>query len=165
MKKSVRLILWIIPIMLLAFCIFTFTHPRLPILPSLSLQLPDSVTIFNTEYIQEGKPSVLIFFSPDCEHCQDETINIIKNIDSLKRVNILFITIDPFDRLKAFYNFYKIANYPNITMGRDISYYFPNHFKELQPPFLVIYDSQKKERIKYSGEIEVKKLIEYVNKL
>src|SRR5579864_2134147 len=111
-----------------------------PHLPFFNLLLSDSITRLNTAMIPEGKPTILLYFSPDCEHCQHETESLLHSMDSLKKIHFYFITTDSFDRMRVFYQHYKIHNYPNITIGRDYRFFFPNHFGSPVPPYLVIYD-------------------------
>ena len=39
---------------------------------------------------------MLMVFSPDCEHCQHETEEIIKNIDQFKKYQIVMATLHAF---------------------------------------------------------------------
>jgi hypothetical protein len=86
-------------------------------------------------------------------------------MDSLKEVNFYFLTIDPFDRLKVFNDYYKIYKYPNIILGRDYEFFFPDHFKGAAPPYLVVYDDRRKERAVFSGQTEATKIIAFINQL
>jgi len=134
-------------------------------LPSFDLLLSDSVTRFNTDQITEGKPIILMYFSPDCEHCQQETEGLLHHMDSLKEVKFIFFTNDPINRLEAFNKYYKIYNYPNIILGQDYRYFFPGHFKGAFPPYLVIYNQYKRERAIFSGEASTIQIISFINNL
>jgi hypothetical protein len=165
MKKIVSLTLWSIPLFLLLYSALMFQRSAQPRMPSFKLLLSDSITIFNTINIPEGRPCVLLFFSPDCEHCQAETESILQNMDSLKNVNFYFVTIEPFGRMKLFNEIYKISRYQNIMLGRDYTFYFPWYFKNAQPPYLVIYDRYKREKGIFSGGTEARSIIAYINQL
>ena len=99
-------------------------------LPDFKLLLPDSATNFYTEQLSAKKSTILISFSPECDHCKQQTKEIIQNIDQLKNVQIVMATTLPFDMMKAFHEEYKIASYKNIIMGRDVLYFFPKVFPE-----------------------------------
>ena len=156
-------ILYIIPIIFLMACLFN--QRKKDDLPSFNLLLLDSTTVFNTKDIPEGKPSIILFFSPDCEHCQAETESILKNMDSLKNVQFYLVSIDPLDRMKAFNGYYKLFRYPNITIGRDYSISFPAYYKGVVPPYSVIYDRHKKLEAVFKGQMNSSQLIAIVNKL
>lgn len=162
MKKFRAILLYLGIIMSSLSC---HSGTDLPVLPSFNLLLSDSATIFNTQSIPEGKPSILLFFSPDCDHCQSETAGIIKNMDSLRDVNFYFLTIDPIERLKVFNEYYDLSKYTNIKTGRDYKYYFPAHFKGASPPYLVIYDAYKRQRAIFSGQTDTWKIIAFLNQM
>jgi len=134
-------------------------------LPSFDLLLSDSTTTLHTADIREGNPIALLFFSPDCEHCQHETETIIHHMDSLKGVRFFFITNDPLDRLKMFDHVYKLNKYSNITLAWDNQFLFPRHFKGAYPPYLVIYDRDRRMRGAFEGGLEANKMIQFVNSL
>jgi hypothetical protein len=134
-------------------------------IPSFDLLLPDSVTHFNTNQIPDGKPIILLYFSPDCDHCQKETDSLLHNIEYLRHVQFYFITNDPIERIKVFNTYYKIYNYPNITLGQDYHFFFIGHFKPSGPPYLLIYDKNKRWRAVFKGEASVSQIVKFINTL
>ena len=131
-------------------------------IPYFDLLLKDSTTLFSTAQIPTGKAIVLIYFSPDCEHCQEQTKNILQKIDSLQNVNFYFITTDPLDRLKMFDKYYKLYNYKNITIGRDIHFSFLKYYKPPGTPYLIVFNHHKNLRAVFDGEIKVSQLIPFM---
>jgi thiol-disulfide isomerase/thioredoxin len=116
------------------------------LLPSFDLLLADSTTHFNTTAIPTGQPFIVIGFSPWCTHCQAETRDIIKHIQQFKDIRIYYVTPYPFDEMKAFYRGFKLAQYPNITMGRDLKDVFLPYFKAPGVPYTAVFDSKKRLR-------------------
>jgi len=158
-----KMLLTIVPICLLVAC-----KPRSgqgELLPSFNILLTDSVPRLNTAVIKEGVPIALLYFSPDCEHCQKETEAILRHMDYLKLAQFYFITNDPFDRLKLFKSYYKLDQYSNITIGIDEQFFLLRHFKGAYPPYLVLYDRQKRKRVAYQGEISVDTIISFIRNL
>ncbi len=49
-------------------------------LPDFKLLLLDSVATLSTGEIPSGNPVVLLFISPNCEHCQKETEKLLTKI-------------------------------------------------------------------------------------
>ncbi len=148
--------------MLLTAC---FSGNKKADIPSFNLLLTDSVTQFNTSQIPNDKPIAFVFFSPDCEHCQQETSDILKHMDSLKDVRFYFVSVDQIERLKVFRAYYQLHRYPNITVGRDYTFTFPIHFQVTRPPCLILFDRHKKEKAVFTGETTASKLIEVMNKV
>lgn len=134
-------------------------------MPSFNLLLSDSVSTLNTKDIPDGRTSVLVFFSPDCEHCQEETADIISKIDSLKNVGLYFITIDPMDRLRVFNGYYKMKKYPNITTAQDYTYAMLKHYSGITPPSSIIYDKHKRLRAVFKGQASARQLIDFIQKM
>ena len=134
-------------------------------LPFFNLLLPDSTTRFNTAMIPEGKTTILLYFSPDCEHCQHETEGILHAMDSLKEIRFYFITTDSLNRMTVFYNFYQLYRYPNITVGQDYTSSFRRRFNSPAQHYLVIYDQHKRQKGVFEGATSVSQIIEFVNKL
>ena len=143
-------------------------QPQLPYmsdqtLPSFNIMEVDSTTIFNTGKLPSGKPIVLMYFSPDCEHCQHETEEILKNMDSLRQVHFVMLTALPFDKMRNFWVYYKLGNYKNITVGRDYEFFFSRHYGSQYVPYLAIYDRNKKLVKVFDGGTKVSTLIQLVN--
>ncbi len=136
-----------------------------PKLPSFDLLLIDSTTVLNTKDIPGGKPIILVYYSPDCEHCQQETEDILKKMDSLKRVQFYFITTDPFDRMKVFKQYYKLDKYNNITLGRDYKSFFPRYYKVLAPPFSNVYNRHKRLVGTFAGQATAGDFIRLLDKI
>ncbi|HVU56044.1 MAG TPA: hypothetical protein VHD83_13360 [Puia sp.] len=133
-------------------------------LPSFDILLPDSSNHFNTAAIQDGVPVALLYFSPDCEHCQKETESILHHINALKQMQFIFVTNDPFDRLKVFESNYSLSQYPNIKLGRDENFFLLRYFKGISPPCLVLYDRHKEKQNVFQGETSIDTIISSINK-
>ena len=128
-------------------------------LPDFKLLLPDSATNFYTEQLSAKKSTILISFSPECDHCKQQTKEIIQNIDQLKNVQIVMATTLPFDMMKAFHEEYKIASYKNITMGRDVLYFFPKYFLNHYLPLIAIYNKKGELLHYFDGGVSTAELI------
>lgn len=143
MKKSVfTLIAICITFSVLAQTDTSQKYFKFPTIPTFNiLKVPDSSS-FTKNDLQKMKPTVLFFFNPDCDHCHQETKNLIKKIDKLKDVQILMISILDFNSIKKFYNEYKMARYPNITMARENTYNLPGFYNIHSIPDVYVYDKQ-----------------------
>jgi len=159
MKRTISFV----AICLLAACKYQKNAGEL--FPSFDILLADSSTHLNTGSVEEGNPLALLYFSPDCEHCQKETEDILQHMDALKQARFFFVTNDPFDRLKVFKGYYKLDQYPNVVLGRDEQFFLLRHFKGILPPYLVLYDRNKRQRAAYQGNVAVDTLISFVNHL
>jgi thiol-disulfide isomerase/thioredoxin len=157
--KKYAIICWL----LLALSCRGKTGGSIGSLPSFDLLLSDGLTHLNTSEIKAGKPVALLYFSPDCEHCQQETTSILHHMDSLRDVQFYFITNDSLDRAKTFRSVFQLDKYSNIILAWDNQFLFPRHFKGAFPPYLVLYDRQLRQLGAFDGEMEVSKLIALIN--
>jgi thiol-disulfide isomerase/thioredoxin/uncharacterized membrane protein YphA (DoxX/SURF4 family) len=114
------------------------------LIPSIPLQLADSTSWLKTDDIPGGKPFIVMGFSPWCIHCQALTVDIKQHMNDFKNVSIYYITPDRFKNMRTFYRFYKLADYPNITMGRDSANTFFHFFNSNKTPLIAIFDAKKR---------------------
>ena len=109
--------------------------------PNIKILLTDSVTVYTKADIPINKTVAFIFFSPDCEHCQLTAKELVKKIDSLQ--NILMIWCGPsylpVADTKAFYEKYQLNQFPNIIMGKEMDYYMPIFYRIEITPYVAIY--------------------------
>jgi Methylamine utilisation protein MauE len=117
------------------------------LLPSFDLLLADSITHFNTADIPKGQPFIVIGFSPFCTHCQAETRSILSHIQQFRNTRIYYVTPFPFDEMKVFYRHYKLSQYPNITMGRDLKDSFLRYFQAPGVPCTIVFDAKKRAKL------------------
>jgi hypothetical protein len=120
------------------------------------------MTTLNTDDIPTGKPLIMIGFSPFCKHCQDETEDILKHMDSLKDSRFLFVTPYPFDQMKTFYLYFKLSQYPNIQMARDSADDFLRYFKADGVPYTLVFDSKKRLKRAIQNQAYASELIQAV---
>ena len=134
-------------------------------LPQFSILLPDSVNYFTKFDLPKGESTIIILFSPDCEHCQHETELIIKNIDKFKGTHIVMTTTLPFDKMKEFYNKYNLKDYPSITVGRDTRHFFGGYFSPAihSVPFIAVYDSKETFKKVFDGGQKIEVLLDALN--
>ena len=64
--------------------------------------------------------------------------------------------------LKKFYDEYKIADYPNIIMGRDPGYFFGSFYKIKSFPAIFVYDKKGNFVKAFDGSIPVRQIAEYL---
>ena len=99
-------------------------------------------------------------FSPDCEHCQKETRDLIANIGLFKKVQIVMASPISYPYIKKFYEEYEIALYPNIIMGRDPGYYLGTFYKIRSFPAIFLYNKKGDFVNSFDGSVPVEKIAE-----
>jgi thiol-disulfide isomerase/thioredoxin len=134
-------------------------YKRFPTVPPLKLLLLDSTSYFTKNDLKKNKPVLIIVFNPDCEHCKHETEEIIKNIDSLKNIQIIMATMMPFDLMKSFYEKYELQRFQNITVGKDVQYTLPSFYQMHFMPYLAMYDKKGNLLDTFEGAMKIEDLI------
>ncbi len=133
----------------------TPVYLRFPTIPQFTVfKAPDS-TAFSRKDLRKKKPVMFMIFSPDCEHCQHETEELLANIKKFKNTQIVMVTYLPYDEMIAFYKNYKIASYPQITMARDTKFFFPVYFKVKNLPSIFLYDKQGDFKKAFEGSVKI----------
>jgi thiol-disulfide isomerase/thioredoxin len=134
-------------------------YKRFPTVPPLKLLLLDSTSYFTKNDLKKNKPVLIIVFNPDCEHCKHETEALIKNIDSLKNIQIIMATIMPFDLMKSFYENYDLQRFQNIIVGKDVQYTLPSFYQMHFMPYLAMYDKKGNLLATFEGAMKIEDLI------
>jgi cytochrome oxidase Cu insertion factor (SCO1/SenC/PrrC family) len=109
--------------------------------PGFKLLLTDSVTYFYKYQLKKNTPTIIIFFNPECEHCQTEAKNISDSIQLLQKVQITFASSAPLGDIKNFANEYGLLAHPNIKVGRDEKYFLSAFYRLRYAPFVAVYDA------------------------
>ena len=109
--------------------------------PDIKLLLTDSSTIFTKNNLPTDKTVAIIFFSPDCEHCQHTAKELVTKMDSLQGMVLVWNgpSYLPLEDTKAFYEKYELYKYPNIIMGKEVAYYMPIFYRIEITPYAAIY--------------------------
>lgn len=146
MKKNILFILFLLFISFTSFA-QEVNEPKPaylknPTLPVINILNKDSV-LFTNEDIPKGNKVAIIYFSPDCSHCQYEAKEIVKNMDSFK--NVFFVWINYHHSLKEINEFsvkYNLSKYSNVIVGKETSYKIAVFYQIEFTPYMAIYNSR-----------------------
>jgi len=133
---------------------------RFPAIPPFSITKVSDSTRFTKDDLSKKKATIIIIFSPDCEHCQHETKELTAHIKLFKKTQIIMASPLEHAHLKKFYEEYKIAEYPNIIMGRDPTYFFGTFYRVHSFPAIFIYDRKGKFITSFEGSVPIEKIAE-----
>lgn len=98
-------------------------------------------------------PVVLIYFSPDCEHCQAFTKDLIKNYPVVANKQVIMVTFQAMDMLKPFVTQYNLNKYLNLKVGTEGTSYVVQHYYQIRSfPYIAIYDKNGNLVKTYEGE-------------
>lgn len=132
---------------------------KYPVIPPISLLQTDS-TVLTKESLKKNQQTMIMYFSPECEHCKHQMEDMIKQMSVLKKYQIVMATYQPMDEIKQFYQTYQVAKYPNIRMGRDTKYMLPPFYRMRSMPYMALYDAKGNLITTFEGNVKIDKLVE-----
>jgi thiol-disulfide isomerase/thioredoxin len=115
---------------------------RFPTIPPFHLLGVDSSHFLTKDDLAKHKLTMVMFFSPDCEHCKHQTEAILADFKKFKDIEIVMATYQPFGEMKEFNTHYHLADYPNIKIGRDEKFFLVPFFQIHNLPYLALYDKK-----------------------
>jgi cytochrome oxidase Cu insertion factor (SCO1/SenC/PrrC family) len=123
-------------------------------------------TYFSATDLPKGKPVIIIYFAPDCEHCQVLMNGLFKKINELKSAELVLVTFKPIEEVAGFEKSYGTKNYPNIKVGTEGTTFFLRYYYRIQnTPFTALYDKNGKGLGAYRVKTDVDDLIRRVKAL
>jgi hypothetical protein len=159
---------------LLAFCLlFAFkagftqqdslpVYERFPTIPPFSImRLPDS-SKFTKADLKKKKATIIMIFSPDCEHCQRATEDLLAHAALFKNVQIVMATPLEYQFITPFYEHYKLAQQHNITVGRDATYMLGTFYQIHNFPSIYLYDKKGNYKEHFIGDVSFEKIATYL---
>lgn len=117
---------------------------------------------FTKANLKAGAATVVIFFDPDCEHCQQQAQWLKTDIAKLKSTNVQFMwvsTADPKPIADFEKRFFTGITTPPIYFAQDKDYNFDNYFGYSEVPNIKVYDSKGKFVKEFKKEVAINELL------
>lgn len=134
-------------------------------LPPFAMSLSNG-QYFNATDLPKGKPVLLIYFAPDCDHCHTLMNEFFRRAAEFKPVEVVMLTFKPLSDVAAFEQSYQTFRYPNIRVGTEGSTYYLRLFYKLQnTPFTALYNRQGKLVCSYRKQTPLNDLLKQVKQL
>jgi len=118
---------------------------------------------FNSSYINSDKSCLIIYFHPECDHCQYEAEQICLNIDQFYNFQIVMISPASRESIEDFANNYHLLEIDNISILIDTLDVFHNAFGPNPLPTSFIYNKERKLVKQFKGEVTTEALLNYLN--
>ena len=116
-------------------------YERFKNLPPFELKGLDGKAI-KRDNLLKNRGTILMFFSPDCNHCLQQMDWMKQVKEELKAYNFVLATYQPLEELKGFYQSFRLDEWKNIYIGRDEKYFLPPYFRIRNLPFIALYDKK-----------------------
>jgi len=99
--------------------------------------------------------SVLIFFQPDCDHCQRETVQIEQNLSAFKDYQLYFISDAAIPQIAEFAQTYKLAGNRSIHFYQTSIADIMRTIGAVQLPTVYVYSENGKLIKTFNGETPI----------
>ena len=117
-------------------------YKRFPTVPPFKIINVGDSSFFQKSDLKKKKATLVMIFSPDCDHCQHATRDLLANAARFKKVQIVMAAYAPFDMVYKFYKDFGIDAQPNITMGIDQGYFLTSFYSIKNFPSVFLYDKK-----------------------
>jgi thiol-disulfide isomerase/thioredoxin len=123
--------------------------PKLNIenIPHFKILTQDSVYVTNAN-LKKNKPVVIIYFAPDCSHCQHLMYEMkpdMKKFEGAQIVMVTFTQVKMLKMLKEFYRDFDLKDHPNFMIGTEFPDYVVQRYYQVQTtPYIAVYDRKGK---------------------
>lgn len=117
---------------------------------------------FESSFINNNTPCLIIYFHPECEHCHYEAEQIRLNIDRFNESQIIMISTASRESLKDFADNYHLLECDNISILIDTSDVFTDTFGPNPFPTTFVYNKNKKLVKHFKGEVKIEALLNYL---
>jgi len=132
-------------------------YKRFPTVPPFTILQIDSTNLTKDQL--KHQPTIIMYFSPDCDHCKHQWADMEKHMKELKKYQIVMITHQPFETMVGFYNDHKIADYNNVKMGQDNKFFLPPFFRMKSLPYMALYDKHGNLITTFEGNVKIDKML------
>ena len=107
---------------------------------------------------------MVMLFNPQCEHCQHETEELIKNREKLQGAQILMTTSMPFDSMKNFITRYQLDQYKNFVVTQDPNFTLISYYSIHTLPTLAFYNHKKEFISLHEGGLAIDMILKELDK-
>ncbi|MEJ7740417.1 MAG: redoxin domain-containing protein [Chitinophagaceae bacterium] len=121
--------------------------------------------VFQARDLPMNKPILIVYFSPDCDHCQTFMQELLNRTADFKKASIVLITFLAVDKVEKFVKDYNISQHSNIYAGTEgTSFFVRNYYKIRDMPFAALYDKGGHFICSYEKDVPFEELAGKVRK-
>jgi len=151
-----------------AACSMAQTQPYTPppVIPPYRILNTDSVYVTPANLVK-NKPVMVIYFAPDCSHCQHLMYDLKPKMNAFKNMQVVMITFaEPLKATQVFYRDFDLKKYPNFTVGTEgYSLKVQKYYNVHTTPYIALYDKNGKLVKAYEKAPTVDTLLAEVKKI
>ena len=131
---------------------------RIKTIPTFSFFTLDNIP-FSEKELTKNTYKLFVYFNTECVFCQHETQQIREHLLEFKKTQIVFVSFEEIENIKAFADKYSLLNKENVLFLQDKKLEFSEIFDAKSIPFILLYDSENKLIEKFKGATKVDKIL------
>lgn len=149
-------------VILLALVLYTTAlHAQAPQqMPDFKL-LQSNGKFYTAAQLPKGKPVLLIYFAPDCDHCQVLLKDFFARYPSFSKAHTVLATFKPVSEMQMFERNAHTAQYPSLTVGTEGNTFYLRYFYKLQnTPFVAVFNKDHQLVKSFGKDVSVNDLLQ-----
>jgi thiol-disulfide isomerase/thioredoxin len=133
-------------------------YKKHPTIPDFNIQQADN-SFFTKINLPQGKAVIIIFFNPDCGHCQLVAHSFEQQVQKFKDDFFVWISYGTVHAIDSFAQNYHLNTQPNMRFGRDVNYFIPPFYQIRYTPFIAAYSKEGKLLQVWDGGTEPQEVL------
>ena len=133
---------------------------QLKMIPNFETYDMDSLKVSHTEF--NDKPTIIVYFNTECEHCQYEATQIVKYQNQFKDVNLYMLSAENINQIKAFAHKMGLDKISNLEMGKITVKESFEVFAFTSIPDILIYNASGELQKHFKGETKIEAILKYL---
>ncbi|RYE19036.1 MAG: redoxin domain-containing protein [Sphingobacteriales bacterium] len=119
------------------------TNPSIMYIPAFEMVTVNGQK-FTQADIKPNKPLMLVYFSPDCNHCTDFIAKLKPHLKELANVQIVLASWVKMQAVQQFYMQAGLGDYKNIIVGTEgnQNLQIQQYFQVKETPYIALYNRQ-----------------------
>jgi len=170
MRKKIKIIIIVLILGVFGVLIFSMLskvkekstiEARIKTIPTFTLKTLQEAN-FKKHHLKPGKTIVFLYFNSECDFCQYEAESISNHIDEFNEIQLVFISIEPIEKIKEFSEKYNLHKHINIIFLQDVDGSFSEKFNVTSIP--LAYDKHQNLIKTHKGQLNAKGILKIFDK-
>jgi hypothetical protein len=102
--------------------------------------------------------NVFVLFQPDCDHCQEEAIQIGQRLEEFKDYSLYFISSAPMEQITRFAETFELDNKENVKFAWTTTEGVLDNYGPIPTPSVYIYSDGRLKR-SFNGQTNIETIL------
>lgn len=102
--------------------------------------------------------NIFVLFQPDCDHCQEEAMQIEQRLEHFKAYTLYFISSAPMEQIRGFGESFNLHNKENVRFAWTTTEGVLNHYGPIPTPSVYIYSNGRLKQ-SFQGQTDIENIL------